>query len=76
MNVKSNVRVDSILGVRRYARRLSLTKLFARRVDAGITRVQEWLEGEDEFPTKTIGYGILILTGIFLVGQLMRWVYG
>ena len=65
-----------IQGTRRIVRRPCLTKQLARRVDVVITRVQEWLEGEDKPTAEAVGYGIVILAGIFMLCQVVRlaWV--
>jgi len=61
-----------VKGMRRIVRRPCLIKQLARRADMAVTAVQEWLEGEDKLPSKAVGYGIVILIGIFMLGQIAR----
>jgi len=64
-----------VRGTRRIVRRPCLIKQLARRVDAGITSVQEWLEGDDK-AARAAGYGILALIFAYFIGQIVRWLLG
>ena len=64
--------VNAQLGVRRSARRPSVARRAARAVDGGITRVQEWLEGKDKPGALVVGYGVIVVAVVVMVGQLMR----
>lgn len=66
------VRIQVSTGTRRVTRRASLAKQLTRSFDQIITGIQEWLESEDKLSDKAMGYGLLVLTGIFLVGQIVR----
>ena len=43
-------------------------------MDVGVTRVQEWLEGEDKPGALVVGYGIIVMVIIYLVVQIVRWI--
>ena len=60
------------LGVRRSARRPSVARRLTWAVDGGITRVQEWLEGKDKPGALVVGYGVIVVAVVVMVGQLMR----
>ena len=64
--------VNAQLGVRRSARRPSVARRAARAVDVSITRVQEWLEAEDKPGALVVGYGVIVVAVVVMVGQLMR----
>lgn len=68
------MRPVNALGVRRLYRRPSLARRLTRAVDAGITRVQEWLEAGDRPGALAIGYGVIVVAVIYLVVQIVRWV--
>lgn len=59
------------VSVRRYSRP-PVTRRVARAVDTGITRVQEWLEGEDKPGALVVGCGVIVVAAVVMVGQLMR----
>lgn len=63
----------SVLGVRRATRRPSLARRLSRALDTGITRTQEWLEGEDRPSALVVGYGVIVVAAIYLVIQFVRW---
>ena len=63
---------DEALVVYKSYRRTSLTKRLVVKLERIVTRTQEWLEGEDKLPSKAVGYGVVILTGIFMLGQIVR----
>ena len=60
------------LGVRRSTRRPLVTRRAARAVDVSITRVQEWLEAEDKPGALVVGYGVIAVAVVVMVGQLIR----
>lgn len=60
------------LGVRRSTRRPLVTRRLARAVDVAITRTQEWLEGEDKPGAMVVGYGVIVVAAVVMVGQLVR----
>jgi len=60
-------------GTRRIVRRPCLIRQLARRVDMAFTAIQEWFEGEDKLVSKAVGYGVVILAGVYMVGQIVRW---
>ena len=64
--------VNAQLGVRRSARRPSVARRAARAVDVCITRVQEWVEAEDKPGALVVGYGVIVVAVVVMVGQLMR----
>lgn len=64
-----------ISGVRRGIRRPSLAKRITRAVDVGITRTQEWLEGEDKPGALVVGYGICGIVVLYLIIQIVRWIW-
>lgn len=37
-----------------------------------LNAVQRWLEGEDKLPAKVVAYGVLLITAVFLVAQVVR----
>ena len=76
VNAQANHRYMQIKGTRRIVLRPCLTKQLVRRVDIGVTAVQEWLEGEDKLASKVVGYGVVVLAGIFMLGQVMRCLNG
>ena len=62
------------LGGRRSARRPSVARRLARAVDVGITRVQEWLEGEDKPTALVVGYGIIVMAVVVTDDQkIINW---
>ena len=60
------------LGVRRSARRPSVARRAARSVDGAVTRVQEWLEEPDRPGALVVGYGVIVVAVVMMVGQLVR----
>ena len=60
-------------GTRRMVRRPCLAKQLVRRIDTAVTRAQEWLEGEDKLTSKVVGYGVVAVTFLYMVGQVVRW---
>ena len=53
-------------------RKTSRTRQLITKVEKVVTMVQEWLEGEDKLPSKAVGYGFVILVGIFMLCQVVR----
>ena len=44
----------------------------ARAVDVAVTRVQEWLEEPDRPGALVVGYGVIAVAAVVMVGQLVR----
>ncbi|WP_066639218.1 aspartyl-phosphate phosphatase Spo0E family protein [Desulfolucanica intricata] len=72
MNTGTVGQVDSVRAVRRKSCRLSLVEKLSGKSEQFIDRMQEWLESKDSLPAVVVGYGIIILTGIYLVSQILK----
>ncbi len=66
------MRYQQVMGVRRGIRRPSLARRAARAVDVAITRVQEWMEGEDKPGALVTGYGVCGIVVLYLIIQILR----
>jgi len=60
------------LQIRRSYQKASLTKQLVSRVNRFITLTQEWLEGEDKPSSKAVGYGVVAVAFLYLIGQVVR----
>jgi len=60
------------LQIRRSYRKASLIKQLVKYLERVVTRTQEWLEGKDRSGDLVIGYGVIVVAFLFVVGQVVR----